>query len=154
MSLFDDTNNDATAFDIYQALETFEFTPQVRSKCVKSLYKTCAGSTLLPRSLHFELPGGAMGDVRYHGGSADVIRHECGNKAVAVKALRPHGLTVEDMRNVSRRSLACIPVRIGGLIIPLAEVLQRGRNLESPPASERIAAAGSDDVRESVCHGF
>lgn len=95
-----------------------------------------------------------MGDVRYHGGSADVLRHECGDRVVAVKALRPHGLALEDMRNVSRRLLACIPVRIDELTVPLAEVLQGGRDLEGSSAPERTAAAGGDDIRESVCHGF
>ena len=86
-----------------------------------------------------------MGDVRYHGGSADVLQYECCDRVVAVKALRP-GLALEDMRNVSRRLLACIPVRIDELTTPLAEVLQRGRDLEGSTASERTAAAGGDDV--------
>ncbi|KAF9778185.1 kinase-like domain-containing protein [Thelephora terrestris] len=85
---------------IDQSLETIEFTPPVRRKCVKSLYKMCAGHTLLPRSLHLELPGGTMGDVQYRSGSADVLRCERSDGAVAVKALRPRdGVSLEDMTN-------------------------------------------------------
>ena len=64
----------------------------------------CAGHNLLPRSLHFELPGNAMGDAQYHGGYADVLKRGCGGREVAIKALRARrGLTLEVMRNVSHR---------------------------------------------------
>ncbi|KAF9780768.1 kinase-like domain-containing protein [Thelephora terrestris] len=59
----------------------------------------CAGHTLLPKSLHFELPGGTMGDVQYKSGSADVSRRKFGDGAVAIKELRPHGLPLEEMTN-------------------------------------------------------
>ncbi|KAF9778163.1 kinase-like domain-containing protein [Thelephora terrestris] len=41
-----------------------------------------------------------MGDVKYHGGFADVLKCECGDRTVAVKALRQHdGVSLEDMTN-------------------------------------------------------
>jgi hypothetical protein len=48
----------------------------------------CAGRTLLPRSLHFELPENSTGVVVYHGGFADVLKRECCGREVAVKTLR------------------------------------------------------------------
>ena len=39
---------------------------------MKSLYKTCAGHTLLPRSLHFELHDYQIGTVLSRGGFGDV----------------------------------------------------------------------------------
>lgn len=34
------------------------------------------------------------------------------------------------------------------------EVLQRGRDMERPPSSERTATARRDDDRESICDGI
>ncbi|KAF9780764.1 kinase-like domain-containing protein [Thelephora terrestris] len=83
-----------------QALETIDFAPRVRNKCVKSLYKMCARHTLLPSSLRFELPGGPMGEVKYRCGSADVLKRECGGREVAIKALWPRSdLSLETMTN-------------------------------------------------------
>lgn len=87
-----------------QALDSLDFSLRIRRKCVKRLYKICASRALIPRSLRFELPEDTMGAVQYHGGSADVLKRECGDRTVAVKALRPRPhLSLEDMRNVSHR---------------------------------------------------
>ncbi|KAF9780762.1 kinase-like domain-containing protein [Thelephora terrestris] len=94
--------DDAQTFidTIDQALETIRFAPEIRRKCVKSLYKACAGHSLLPRSLHFELPGGTLGDVKYNSGHADVSKREYGGREVAIKALRPRaGVSLQDMTN-------------------------------------------------------
>lgn len=48
----------------------------------------------------------AMDDVQYHGGFADILRCECSGRKVAVKALRPQGLGLPEMRNVSQLLLA------------------------------------------------
>ena len=86
---------------VHQALGCCDFEPRIRRKCVKSLYMMCAGHTLLPGSLNFELPGNTMGDVRYRGGFADVLRRDGHGKDVAVKVLRAHGLSLKEMKNVS-----------------------------------------------------
>ena len=100
------------------------FAPKVRRKCIRSLYKMCARHALLPSSLHFELPEGSMGAVQYHGGSADVLKYECGGRDVAVKALRPRdNHSSEVMRNVSHRWFAHTLVLIGELTIPFVEIL-------------------------------
>ena len=96
-----------------------------------------------------------MGDVQYRGGFADVLKCECGDRTVAVKALRPHdGLSLEDMRNVSHHWLRCIPVHIDELSISFAEVLQGGHNLEISSTSECVAPSGGDHDRDPICHGF
>lgn len=99
------------------------FAPKVRRKCIRSLYKMCAGHTLLPSSLRFELPEGTMGAAQYRGGSADVLKRKCGGRDVAVKALRARGISSEGMRNVSHRWFAYILVRVDELIISLVEIL-------------------------------
>lgn len=58
---------------------------------------------MLPASLHFELPESAMDDVLYRGGFADVLKRKCDGREVAVKALRPQGLTLTEMRKASQR---------------------------------------------------
>ena len=54
-----------------------------------------------------------MDNVQYHGGFADVLRRESGGQEVAVKILRPQGLSLQEMRKVSRYQLASLPARIG-----------------------------------------
>ena len=68
---------------------------------MKSLYKMCAGHTLLPRSLHFELHGDQAGVVLCHGGFGDVSKREYLGRQVAVKVLRARpGRDSQDMINV------------------------------------------------------
>jgi hypothetical protein len=88
-----------------QAVDNLDFAPQIRNKCVRSLYKMCAGHTMLPRSLHFELPGNAMDadGALYCGGYADVFRCESGGREVAVKVLRRLSLSSQEIKKVSRR---------------------------------------------------
>ena len=70
---------------------------------MKSLYKTCAAHTLLPRPLHFELHDDPTGTVFFRGGFADVLKREYLGREVAVKVLRPHNSNgLQDMTNVSR----------------------------------------------------
>ena len=68
---------------------------------MKSLYKTCAGHTLFPRSLHFELHDNSMGVPLCRGGSADVLKREYRGRGVAIKVLRGYsGNGSRDMINV------------------------------------------------------
>ena len=71
---------------------------------MRSVYKMCAGHTLLPKSLRFELPGNITGDVRYEGGFADVVKYECDGREVAVKVLRVTRCKLREIMNVSRSS--------------------------------------------------
>ncbi|KAF9780780.1 kinase-like domain-containing protein [Thelephora terrestris] len=57
----------------------------------------CLGHTLLPRSLHFELPGDAIGDFQCKGGFADVLKYECHGHEVAVKALRVNAQALQEV---------------------------------------------------------
>ena len=104
----------------------------------------CVGHTLFPRSLHFELPGGTIGDVQYRGGTADVLKRECGGREVAIKAFRARGLSLGAMTKASHRWLTCIFVRIEGLTVTFVEVLQGGHNLEISPTSKCVAPSGGD----------
>jgi len=89
-------------FDFGQALNTLNFAPRIRRKCVKSLYKMCAGHTLLPRSLHFELPENQADAETRRGGFADVLKCEYRGRDVAVKALRVYDNNRwQDISNVS-----------------------------------------------------
>ena len=112
----------------------------------------CATYTTLPRSLHFELPGDAMDDVRYRGGFADVLRCECNGQDIAVKALRPQASSKE-MRRVRQPLRASLSVRTGQLSIRFTEVLQGGHRLEISPTSERTTSDRGDHDRESIRHG-
>ena len=121
---------------------------------MKPLYKVCAGHSLLPTSLHFEIPGNTLGDVQYRGGFADIFKCECGGREVAIKTLRERPrLGSKGMTNVSHRSLVCTPIRTDEPIVPLLEVLQRGHNVEGPPTPECIAASGGDHDWEPILHG-
>ena len=68
---------------------------------MKSFYKTCAGHTLLPRSLHCGPLENPMGVPLCRGGSADVLKREYRGREVAIKVLRTHsGNGSRDMTNV------------------------------------------------------
>jgi hypothetical protein len=96
----------------------------------------CAGHTLLPRSLHFELPDNSTGGVECRGGSADVLKRECRGREVAVKTLRTRDNNHwQDITNVSH-PVVSNSMRV--LSVTCAEVLQGGHNLEIPSASEYI----------------
>ena len=95
-----------------------------------------------------------MGDAQYHGGFADVLKRECRGREVAVKALRPHGLSLEAMTNVSHCWSYCVLGRIDELTILFAEVLQGGHNLEIPSTSKCVATPGGYYDWGSICHGL
>ena len=75
---------------VEQALVILDLTPRIRRKCVKLLYKTCAGRISLPTSLRFELPEEPMGAALRRGGFAEVFKcqQSCGRE-IAVKVLLP-----------------------------------------------------------------
>ena len=83
-----------------QALERPDIAPNVRTKYLKPLYRTCAGHGLLPRSLQIELVDGLTGDALYHGGFGDVWKCEHRGQQVAVKVLR---ISAKDDRRKTTR---------------------------------------------------
>ncbi|KAF9643933.1 kinase-like protein [Thelephora ganbajun] len=83
-----------------EALGNLDFAPRTRRECVKPLYKICAGHTMLPTSLRFELPEYNIDDIRYHGGFSDVVRCEYRGQEVAVKALRVHSNGSQGIVNI------------------------------------------------------
>ena len=77
-----------TLYSVVQALDSLDLTSRLRKKCVEFLYKMCAGHTLLPRSLRFELHDDPIGVVVCRAGFADVSKHKHCDQEVAVKVLR------------------------------------------------------------------
>ena len=70
---------------------------------MKSLYKTCAGHTLLPGLLHFELHDDPMDVTVCQGGFGDVSKREYRGQEVAVKVLRAQkGGSLQVMTSVGR----------------------------------------------------
>ena len=94
-----------------------------------------------------------MGDVEYRGGSANVLKLECGGRQIAVKALRARDLSLQEMKNVSRSPRDYIVADTGELSARFAEVLQGSYNLEVSPTFKRVAVARGSHDGEPVCHG-
>ena len=85
-----------------QALGSLSILPRTRRKCVKFLYKTCAGYKFLPRSLHFELHGDLVGAPLHSGGFGRVRKRGYCGRDVAVKVLQPrYNNGSQDISNVS-----------------------------------------------------
>ena len=85
-----------------QTLGNPDIAPNVRTRYLKPLYRTCAGHGLLPRSLQIELVNGLTGDALYHGGFGDVWKCEHRGQQVAVKVLRIYAK--DDIRKTTRVS--------------------------------------------------
>ena len=68
---------------------------------MKSLYKICAGHSLFPEALHFELHDDPIDVELCQGGFADVSKREHRGQEVAVKVLRVRkGNSLQVMANV------------------------------------------------------
>ena len=99
--------------DSTQALDGLDIPLGIRNKCVRSLYKMCAGSTLLPTSMRLELPGNTMGNIQGQGGFGIVSKSEYRGREVAVKALLSRGgLGSHEMSKVSHHLWTYILVRL------------------------------------------
>ena len=137
-----------------KALESPDLTPRVRRKCLKLLYKACTDHALLPKSLQMHFSGNPTGFALYRGGFGDVWKREYRGQEVAVKVVRTYADS--DLKKVSRVSDAPnsdFNPFTDILTVNRAEVLQRVRNVENSPSSERAAAARSCNVGDSVCDG-
>jgi hypothetical protein len=143
--------DDAQAFIdvIDEALDRPDLSAWTRSKCLKSLYRTCGRHALLPRTLKIPDCGDRTGVALFRGGFADVWKGEHRGRHVAVKVIRTYSNS--DLQKIIGVSCRCtIPPRACTLTIPCVEVLQGGCDVEIPPASERPVTDRSDDVRGSV----
>ena len=69
---------------------------------MRSLYKTCAVRSLLPRSLQIEVCYNPSGVALGRGGFSDVWKGKCGDREVAVKVLRID--INSDMQKITRVS--------------------------------------------------
>jgi hypothetical protein len=67
-----------------------ELSPQIRKKCLKSLYRTCGRHALLPRALKIPVCYDRTGTALYRGGFADVWKGQHYGRAVAVKVIRTY----------------------------------------------------------------
>ena len=67
-----------------------------------SLYKMCAGHSLLPRSLQIQACYDLSGIAHCRGGFADVWKGTYGDREVAVKALRIYANS--DLQKITRVS--------------------------------------------------
>ncbi|KAF9780779.1 kinase-like domain-containing protein [Thelephora terrestris] len=97
MSPVHSRGTDSLLIPLRQALDGSSFSLGIRNKCVRSLYKMCAGHKILPTSMRLELPEDAMVDIQCWGGYGIVSKSEYRGREVAVKALRPRRLGSEEM---------------------------------------------------------
>ena len=120
---------------------------------MKSLYKMCARHSLVPTSLQIELCYNPADIPHSRGGFADVWKSEYRGREVAVKVLRISTTSdLQKVTHVSRRRRS-VGVLVDILTVVRVGILQGIHHVESSSSSERAAAAGSDNDRESVRHG-
>ena len=118
--------------------------------CVKSLHKTCARYSLLPRSLQIGLCYDPASASQYRGGFADVWKGEHCGMEVAVKVLRVYADS--DLQKIARVGFPSHVIATM-LTVTCVEVLQGVPSVESSSSSERITAARSHHDRDPVCDG-
>jgi hypothetical protein len=82
-----------------------ELSPQIKEKCLKSLYRTCGRHALLPSALKIPVCYHRTGTEIYRGGFADVWKGEHCGRDVAVKAIRIYSnISLQKIMGVSCRS--------------------------------------------------
>ena len=85
-------------------MQTLNLIQETRKKCLKSLYKMCAGHTLFPSALKIELCDSPTGDPHCRGGFGDIWKREHQGQQVAVKVLRTYANSnLQKITRVSRR---------------------------------------------------
>ena len=141
----------------WKALESPNLAPRVRRKCLKLLYKACTGHALLPTSLQMHFDENPTGVALYRGGFGDVWKREYRGQEVAVKVVRTYADS--DLKKISRVSNRwCSELQLQSFVDILtanrAEVLQGVRDVENSPSSERVTAARSCNVGNSVRDGI
>ena len=137
------------AHSFHQALDRPDLSPQTGENCLKLLYRMCGRLALLPTTMIIPVSLERIGGASYRGGFADVWKEEHCGRDIAVKIIRTY--SDSDLQRVIGVSywFSSIP-HACALIAPHAEVLQGGRRVENPSASERPATDRSDDVGDSV----
>ena len=126
--------------------------PEIRRKCLHYLSRICSHQTLIPGPLAIPLCYDQTRPPLARGGYADIWRGKHRGMAVAAKVLRVH--RTSDLNQIKRVCRPRLVVYINRLTMCCTGVLQGSRNLEIPPSSERVAAVGRDDNRESARDGI
>ena len=116
--------------------------PQIRRRCLRSLYKICGRQTILPRSLEIPPCYDPKDDPLCYGGFADVWKGEYRGREVAAKVLRVYKTSNLDRIKRVCRSRALMGAT--GLSVFRVEVLQGGRGMEDPSSSKRAAIVRCD----------
>lgn len=73
-----------------QALDRRDFSPLVREKCLRRLYRTCGCYAILPTALKISVRCDRSDNALYRGGYADVWKGEYHGRDVAVKVVRAY----------------------------------------------------------------
>jgi len=117
--------DDAQAFIdvIDEALDTLEFPPQLRKKCLKLLYKMCGRHALLPEALKIPVYNCRTGVALYRGGFGDVWKEDYCGRDVAVKVLRTYSNS--DLQKI---------IGVGPRLYPLSTCRRSDRALNSGSA--------------------
>ena len=113
----------------------------------------CGHHARLPKALKIPICYDRTSVAQCRGGFADVWKGEHCGRDVAVKVLRTYSNS--DLKKIISVGPGCVPFPcVDVLTRPYIEVLQRGRDVEIPPASKRTIPSGSDDDRGSVRNGI
>ena len=105
----------------------------------------CGRHALLPRTLKISTCYDRTGVASYRGGFADVWKGEHRGRDVVVKVLRTY-LNSDLQKIIGVGCGPCLFPRVDVLTKHCTEILQGGRNVENPSASECAAAdRGNDD---------
>ena len=121
---------------------------------MRFLHRICGRQAILPRSLAIPLCYDPVEDPLCHGGFADVWKGRHQGRDVAAKVLRVYSKDgFGKARKVGCLRYSQFVMCTDELAMAWTEVLQGGRDMEDPSASERATVVRCDDDRDSVCDG-
>ena len=121
-----------------------------QKQCLTLLYRTCGQYTPLPRAVEVSVYAENTSILLGSGGYADVWEGGYSGQDIAIETIRTY--PSDELGKIT--NVGCpISVQLQRMLIPIPEILQRGRDAETPPTPEHPTVCRCIHVREPIRDG-